>query len=117
MISEIKVASNSPIGKVAGAIAKALRRNGTIKVRAVGVNAVYCAIRAMIKARSYLANDGLDLVARPNMSKATFDGAERYAIVFDVRSIKLASETSPHSDPSDSQHWHDISSQHSYIPR
>lgn len=53
------------IKSLAGAIAHGLRRFGEIHVRAIGKEAVYKAVKAIIEASGYVAVHGFDLYTRP----------------------------------------------------
>ncbi|MEZ4636059.1 MAG: stage V sporulation protein S [Caldilineaceae bacterium] len=61
----LRVSSNSPVTAVAGSIANALREQPVVYVQAIGMSAVYQAIKAVVIARSYLSEEGLDLIEQP----------------------------------------------------
>ena len=66
-------------------------------VCAIGARAVNQAIKAVIIARGYLKQDGLDLVCVPTFVELDIDGMERTAIKFLVESRPLAEETAGQS--------------------
>lgn len=77
----LRVSSNSPAPALAGSIAKALRKHTVIYVQAIGMSAVYQATKAVIIARSYLAQEGLDLVQQPSfVTVEDSPGLERTAV-------------------------------------
>ena len=62
----LRVSSTSPAPALAGSIAKALREQPVIHLQAIGMAAVYQATKAVIIARTYLAEEGLDLLQQPS---------------------------------------------------
>jgi stage V sporulation protein SpoVS len=58
----LRVARTSPPGALAGAISKQIRRNGYSVVQAMGASATNQMVKAMVIARSYLKEEGIDLV-------------------------------------------------------
>ena len=58
----VKVSSKSHPGAVAGAIAGIVRTGRPAETQAVGAGAVHQAIKSVIYARRYLAEDGIDVI-------------------------------------------------------
>ena len=58
------------IKSLAGAIAHGLRRFGEVHVRAIGKDAVYKAVKAIIEASGFVATYGYDLYCRPGYMMA-----------------------------------------------
>ena len=58
----IKVRGTSRTSAVAGAIAGVFRDNKLAEVQAIGASAVNQAVKALALSRSYLAQDGIDVV-------------------------------------------------------
>lgn len=80
MIKTIKVAARSDAALVAGAIAGMLREGHQIVLQAVGANAVNQMVKAAAIARSYLVEDGLDLLVVPDFTKVRIGGIDRTAL-------------------------------------
>ncbi len=76
----IKVSANSRTSAVAGAIAGVIRENKHAEVQAIGAGAVNQAIKALVLATSYLKNDGIDVVCRPEFVDVQIDDKVRTAI-------------------------------------
>jgi stage V sporulation protein S len=76
----IKVAARSRPGAVAGAIAGVIREGKQADVQAIGAGAVNQAIKAVIIARAYLGEDGIDVICLPTFVELEIDGQERTAI-------------------------------------
>ena len=83
----IKVKANSRTAAVAGAIAGVFREHKRAEVQAIGAGAVNQAVKAMVLARGYLAEDGLLVVCLPEFVDVDIDGKVRTAIrlVVEVR--------------------------------
>lgn len=64
----MRVSKNSVIANVAGAIAGALRSYDPTNLDTMGVLATYNAVKAILLAKSFLEEDGIDI--RVAMSKA-----------------------------------------------
>jgi stage V sporulation protein S len=79
-MSIIKVADKSRSTSVAGAIAGTIRESGRAEVQAIGAGAVNQAIKAVIIARGYLAQDGFDVICIPTFTDVEIDGQERTAV-------------------------------------
>ena len=80
----IKVSGTSRTSAVAGAIAGVFREHHRAEVQAIGAGAVNQAVKALILARSYLAEDGLDVAFVPRFTDVEIDGKVRTAIKFIV---------------------------------
>ena len=80
----IKVAGNSRTSAVAGAIAGVFRENKRVEVQAIGASAINQAVKAMALAKSYLAEDGYNVVFIPEFVDVTIEDKIRTAIKFTV---------------------------------
>jgi stage V sporulation protein S len=87
--TQIKAAATSPLTAVAFAIAGAIRQKQPVGVRAISVEAVNKAIKAIIIARQYLEADGLDLICVPTFEVIDFEGEERTVLQLDVEACPL----------------------------
>ena len=76
----IKVSANSRTAAVAGAIAGVMRENRYAEVQSIGAGAVNQAIKAIILARGYLVNDGMEIITVPEFVDVEIDGKVRTAI-------------------------------------
>jgi len=83
-MSVIKVASHSRTAAVAGAIAGVIRESQHAEVQAIGASAVNQAIKAMVIAKSYLAEEGVDIIFSPSFVDVSIDDQSRTAIRFVV---------------------------------
>lgn len=80
----IKVAGRSRTSAVAGAIAGVFRENQYVEVQAIGASAINQAVKAMALAKSFLAEDGYDVVFMPYFVDVEIEGKIRTAIKFVV---------------------------------
>lgn len=80
----IKVSANSRTAAVAGAIAGVVREHRAAEVQSIGAGAVNQAIKAIILAKGYLANDGIDIVCVPEFVDVEIDSKVRTAIKITV---------------------------------
>ncbi|HXF69091.1 MAG TPA: stage V sporulation protein S [Thermoflexus sp.] len=78
----IKVAAKSRTTAVAGAIAGVIRERGRAEVQAIGAGAVNQAVKAICIARTYLAQDGIDIICVPEFTDVKINDQERTAIRF-----------------------------------
>ncbi len=78
----IKVSSSSRTSAVAGAIAGVVRENNRAEAQAIGAGAVNQAIKAVAIARTYLQEDGFDVICIPEFTTVDIEGKERTAIKF-----------------------------------
>lgn len=76
----IKVSAESRTSAVAGAIAGVIREHGRAEVQAIGAGAVNQAIKATAIARSYLHEEGVEVVCLPEFTSVDIDGKERTAV-------------------------------------
>jgi stage V sporulation protein S len=76
----IKVKANSRTAAVAGAIAGVMREHKHAEVQAIGAGAVNQAIKALVLAKGYLADDGIPVVCIPEFVDVDIDGKIRTAI-------------------------------------
>ncbi len=83
----IKVKAVSRTAAVAGAIAGIFREQKHAEVQAIGAGAVNQAVKAMVLAKNFLAQDGLEVVFTPEFVNVEIDGKVRTAIRFiiDIR--------------------------------
>lgn len=70
----IKVSSQSRTAAVAGAIAGQVRQEGKTEVQTIGAGSINQAMKAMVLARGYLKEDGLDVICYPEFVDLDFDG-------------------------------------------
>ncbi len=78
----IKVSAHSRSTAVAGAIAGIIREHGRAYVQAIGAAAVNQATKATAIARSYLEQDGLNIICIPTFVEIDIDEQERTALRF-----------------------------------
>jgi stage V sporulation protein S len=76
----IKVKANSRTAAVAGAIAGVVREHKRAEVQAIGAGAVNQAVKALVLAKGYLAEDGITVVAIPEFVDVDIEGKIRTAI-------------------------------------
>ena len=76
----IKVSARSRTAAVAGAIAGVMREAHRAEVQAIGAGAVNQAVKAIIIAKGYLAEEGVDIVCVPTFVEVLIDEQERTAI-------------------------------------
>ena len=80
----IKVSGSSRTSAVAGAIAGVYRENKRAEVQAIGAGAVNQAVKALVLAKGYLAEDGFDIVFTPEFTDVEIDDKVRTAIKMTV---------------------------------
>jgi len=76
----LKVSTRSRPSAVAGAIAGVIRDSGMAEVQSIGAGATNQAIKAVAIARSYLSEEGIDIVCIPSFIDVAIDNEERTAI-------------------------------------
>ena len=76
----LKVSTRSRPSAVAGAIAGVIRDSGVAEVQSIGAGATNQAIKAVAIARSYLSEEGVDIVCTPSFIAVSIDDEERTAI-------------------------------------
>lgn len=79
-MSLIKVSARSRTAAVAGAVAGVLREHGKAEVQAIGAGAVNQALKAIVIAKGYMAEEGVVIIATPEFVDIEIDGKERTAI-------------------------------------
>jgi stage V sporulation protein S len=80
VIDIIKVSAKSRTSSVAGAIAGVMRDEQRVEVQAIGAGAVNQAVKAIVVAKGYLADEGVDIICTPSFVEVTIDGQERTAV-------------------------------------
>jgi stage V sporulation protein S len=80
----IKVRGTSRTSAVAGAIAGVVREHRRAEVQAIGASAVNQAVKALALAKSYLAQDGINVIFIPEFVDVEIDEKIRTAIKFTV---------------------------------
>lgn len=80
----IRVSNDSRPALVAGAIANIVRNTGSARVRAMGPNAVNQAVKSLIVAKQYLADESVRIVFSPSFVDMVIDREYRTAILFTV---------------------------------
>jgi stage V sporulation protein S len=76
----IKVKANSRTAAVAGAIAGVMRENKHAEVQAIGAGAVNQAVKALVLAKGYLAEDGVPVTFTAEFVDVTIEDKVRTAI-------------------------------------
>jgi stage V sporulation protein S len=76
----LKVSTRSRPSAVAGAIAGVIRDSSRVEVQSIGAGATNQAIKAVAIARSYLQDEGIDIVCIPSFIDVAIDAEERTAI-------------------------------------
>lgn len=80
----IKVSGTSRTSAVAGAIAGVMREHRRAEVQAIGASAINQAVKALVLARGYLANDGINIVCIPEFVDVQIEDKVRTAVKFVV---------------------------------
>jgi len=80
----IKVSGTSRTSAVAGAIAGVVRENKRAEVQAIGASAINQAVKAMALARTYLLNDGINIICIPEFVDVQIEDKVCTAIKFTV---------------------------------
>lgn len=102
----IKVSGSSRTSAVAGAIAGVFREHQHADIQAIGAGAVNQAVKALVLARGYLAEDGYEVVCLPEFADVEIDGKVRTAIklVVELREsahkVDVADEDYPEDEAS-----------------
>ena len=76
----IKVSARSRTAAVAGAIAGVMREVSRAEVQAIGAGAVNQALKAIVIAKGYLAEEGVAIVCDTSFVEVFIDEQERTAI-------------------------------------
>ena len=80
VVDIIKVKANSRTAAVAGAIAGVMREHKHADVQAIGAGAVNQAVKALVLAKGYLAEDGINIMCIPEFVDVEIDSKVRTAI-------------------------------------
>jgi stage V sporulation protein S len=80
----IKVKANSRTAAVAGAIAGVVREHKRAEVQAIGAGAINQSVKALVLARGYLAEDGINVICFPEFVDVDIDGKIRTAVKLTV---------------------------------
>ena len=83
-LKPIRVAKYSPTGGVASAIANAIRENPSVNMDCIGGEAVNNGVKAIMKARDLLNEEGIDIVFQPKLIEITIDGKIKTMIRFKI---------------------------------
>jgi stage V sporulation protein S len=78
----IKVSARSRTAAVAGAIAGVMRESNHAEVQAIGAGAVNQAVKAIVIAKGYLAEEDVHITCVPSFVDVDIDDQERTAIRF-----------------------------------
>jgi len=90
----LKVAATSRATAVAGAIAWSVRQQKPVELAAIGAGAVNQATKAVAIARSYLAQEGLDISFAPSFSTITMaNGETRTALTLRIAVIETGTDS------------------------
>jgi stage V sporulation protein S len=76
-MSVIKVSARSRTAAVAGAIAGVIREANRAEVQAIGAGAVNQALKAIVIAKGYLAEEGVHVLCDPSFVEVSIDDQER----------------------------------------
>ena len=76
----IKVKAVSRTAGVAGAIAGVIREHKHAEVQAIGAGAVNQAVKALVLAKNFLEQDGIEVVFKPEFVNVEIDDKVRTAI-------------------------------------
>src|SRR5512140_3864290 len=95
----IKVSANSRTSAVAGAIAGVIRESKHAEVQVIGAGTDNQAVKALVLATSYLKNDGIDVVCRPEFVDVQIDDKVRTAIKLVVEPRDTPHNGAPGGDP------------------
>ncbi len=76
----LKVSTRSRPSAVAGAIAGVIRESGSAEVQSIGAGATNQAVKAVAIARSYLQEEGIDIICIPSFIDVAIEDEERTAI-------------------------------------
>jgi len=80
----IKVKAISRTAAVAGAIAGVMREQKHAEVQAIGAGAVNQAVKALVLAKNFLTQDGIEIVIIPEFVNVEIEDKVRTAIKFVV---------------------------------
>ena len=84
-VEVLKVGNETPVAKLAGAIAEIIRLGKTVELQAIGPKAVSQGVKAVAVAIGYTAPSGVNLVMRPAFREVEMaDGEVKTTIVMVV---------------------------------
>lgn len=89
----IKVSGTSRTSAVAGAIAGVFRDFKRAEVQAIGAGAVNQAVKALVLAKGYLAEDGYEVIFWPEFIDVDIEGKIRTAIRLTVEHRDVSENT------------------------
>jgi len=78
----IRVSARSRTASVAGAVAGFIREHGRAEVQAIGAGAVNQAVKAIVIAKGFLAEEDITISCSPAFVEVEIGGEERTAIRF-----------------------------------
>ena len=80
VVEVLKVSTKSSPNAVAGALAGILRGGAQVELCVVGAGALNQAIKAIAIARTFVVDDGIDLICVPTFAEVDIDGESRTAL-------------------------------------
>lgn len=80
----LKVKKDSPVTKVAAAVAELVREGKQIELHAIGAGSVNQSVKALATARSYVASNGFNLSFTPGFILVQIEDNDRTGIKFIV---------------------------------
>ncbi len=86
----IKVKAVSRTAAVAGAIAGVMREQKHAEVQAIGAGAVNQAVKALVLAKNFLSQDGMEIFISPEFVNIEIEDKVRTAIKFVVEPREMA---------------------------
>jgi stage V sporulation protein S len=95
----IKVKAVSRTAGVAGAIAGVIREKMYAEVQAIGAGAVNQAVKALVLAKNFLEQDGIEVIFKPEFVNVEIDDKVRTAIKFVVEPRIPGAVASPRVTP------------------
>jgi len=99
----IKVSGTSRTSAVAGAIAGVFRENKRAEIQAIGAGAVNQAVKAIILASGYLAEDGYDVVFFPEFVDVEIEDKIRTAVKMTVELRHPDTDETDETDETESE--------------
>ena len=84
----LKVAANSDVNKVAGALANMIREHNAGSVRAIGVNAVNQMLKSVAVAENYLRGSGFQVSFNTSFEDVDINGQTITGLRIDATGIK-----------------------------
>lgn len=87
----LKVAANSDVNKVAGALANMIRDHNTGSIRAIGMNAVNQMLKSVAVAENYLKQSGFQVSFNTAFEDVTINGQSVTSIRIDAIGVQTKS--------------------------